>query len=442
MKAAYLLALERDVWRVCRVATGHVESRTVAAGAEQGPVAALPAVKAALEELGYANEGLCLGRPADWVLAAEIDCQRLPRRDRHTALLYRLEEQPPLEAERLTAQFLPAVAGRRLGLALQTARVQAFLEDLARAGVRVAAICPTALLALWQVCRDTPADASATLTTAPADYMVLAEPAGVELFRLRQGVPVAWHSLGDAGRDLAQSLAADSLNLPASAESPTLRVAGEPPWSLPANLADELSLNVLPPSAVRPLEAAAQAAADLNAKAVRAIEQGRLDEAEKHLKAALNADVDCGPAHNNLGLVYFRRRQPLPRLRPRRPPRRPRPPTPIRPCPQGHPSPVVHLGPPKTRPHRPAGESQHSAGDRTVGRWAVKSCGRNPRELQSQLHDIRHGVVRREDGLRYGRDRPGLVVPSSISTLSSRGFSASRARPWAWLVEPPVLPGE
>jgi Flp pilus assembly protein TadD len=42
-----------------------------------------------------------------------------------------------------------------------------------------------------------------------------------------------------------------------------------------------------------------------NAKAVGMLERGDLPGAEKELKDALAADVMCGPAHNNLGKVYF-----------------------------------------------------------------------------------------------------------------------------------------
>jgi Tfp pilus assembly protein PilF len=36
------------------------------------------------------------------------------------------------------------------------------------------------------------------------------------------------------------------------------------------------------------------------------LEQGKPDEAELAFKAALSADIMCGPAHNNIGKVYFR----------------------------------------------------------------------------------------------------------------------------------------
>lgn len=46
-------------------------------------------------------------------------------------------------------------------------------------------------------------------------------------------------------------------------------------------------------------------ARQLNAEAVDLIDQGRYDEAEQRLKEALAADITFGPAHNNLGRVYF-----------------------------------------------------------------------------------------------------------------------------------------
>lgn len=42
-----------------------------------------------------------------------------------------------------------------------------------------------------------------------------------------------------------------------------------------------------------------------NARAVELMNQGKFDEAETALKSALTADVMHGPAHNNLGKVYY-----------------------------------------------------------------------------------------------------------------------------------------
>lgn len=43
----------------------------------------------------------------------------------------------------------------------------------------------------------------------------------------------------------------------------------------------------------------------LNRQAVDLIDKNKLEEAEAKLREALTADVMCGPAHNNLGRVYF-----------------------------------------------------------------------------------------------------------------------------------------
>ena len=47
------------------------------------------------------------------------------------------------------------------------------------------------------------------------------------------------------------------------------------------------------------------AAAKLNKHGVEALSKGKFEKAEKHFKEALIKDVDYGPAHNNLGRLYF-----------------------------------------------------------------------------------------------------------------------------------------
>jgi Flp pilus assembly protein TadD len=49
----------------------------------------------------------------------------------------------------------------------------------------------------------------------------------------------------------------------------------------------------------------ATVASQENARAAEYIDQGKLGDAESALKKALTADVMHGPAHNNLGKVYF-----------------------------------------------------------------------------------------------------------------------------------------
>jgi|SRR6185437_3116892 len=46
-----------------------------------------------------------------------------------------------------------------------------------------------------------------------------------------------------------------------------------------------------------------------NSRAVMLLDKGDYDGAEAALKAALVADIMCGPAHNNLGKVYFHQKK-------------------------------------------------------------------------------------------------------------------------------------
>jgi Flp pilus assembly protein TadD len=52
-----------------------------------------------------------------------------------------------------------------------------------------------------------------------------------------------------------------------------------------------------------------ETARKLSAEALDLIAAGELDRAEEKLKAALEADLFFGPAHNNLGTVYYRQEQ-------------------------------------------------------------------------------------------------------------------------------------
>jgi Flp pilus assembly protein TadD len=51
------------------------------------------------------------------------------------------------------------------------------------------------------------------------------------------------------------------------------------------------------------------AAQALSARGAALVKEGRFSEAEAEFKAALSADVFLGPAHNNLGLVYYQQKR-------------------------------------------------------------------------------------------------------------------------------------
>jgi type II secretion system protein L len=211
---AFLLALEAETWRVARIGGDGVKVRQMPRDEQSAA-----ALKEALGEWGYDGRGVCLGLPSELVLAASILLEGLPRKRRRTAMLYRLEEQLPLEAERFTADFIPCPGGRSLGLAVETRRVREILDTLQDAGIEVAAICPTALLALQD----------ALGSAGGEGYALVATPAGRNVFRLAANGPAAWYTSTNGTTDLVRHLQVDSLNRPIEVDAASLLVVG--PWS-------------------------------------------------------------------------------------------------------------------------------------------------------------------------------------------------------------------
>jgi len=267
-RPAFFVAVEDGRWTVAGIVGDAIETReiTVTDTDATGPsVAARPmpqapsppsAVAAALADLGYDGRGVCLGLPSEWVFTGQVDGTNLPRRNRRTAMLYRLEDHLPLDAERLTADFLPPVGGRSLGLAVETDRVRAIVDALAEVGVETDCVCSTALLAAWSAARDLP---------ETCRYLVTADGRRADLFRLADGRPVAWYAAPSSGPLLVQSLRADLLSAGAAngetGDTPHLAVAGRLDDETAAQLAREVRIVAAPTGATPFFDLAAQAAA-------------------------------------------------------------------------------------------------------------------------------------------------------------------------------------
>ncbi len=249
----FLLALDSDRWRVVKTGTDHVELHEVAFdGREAAADEVLERLNCVLAEMTYQGEGICLGLPSQMVLAAQIDCGDLPRTRRSEAMLYRLEEQLPLEAEGLTAQFLPAQAARTLGLAVRTQQVGAILDRLSGAGIEVAAICPTALLALWETTKG---------DNDRCDYAIVTGPDGVDVFRMCQSnVPLTWYSSPPEATELTRCIQADLLISPIDSEKITATLIGQLDGDTVAAVVRQTDLEVRPSGEESVLMSAAQAA--------------------------------------------------------------------------------------------------------------------------------------------------------------------------------------
>ncbi len=237
MRSEFLLALEADAWHVVRIANDSVEIRavarpTLADGDEPWrPVSAeaVAQVAAALTALGHKGQPVCLGLPSEMVLAGQVDCEGLPRKRRRQAMLFRLEEQLPLEAERLTADFLPPAAGRAMGLAVRTDRVRGILDLLGAAGIEISCICPTAMLALWDLLDGRPRQAGGG---GDPDYLLLARPGGLDAFAMTDGQPVRWHTANGDASLLLGGIEADLLSRPGEGRRGGVEVAGQAPPDL------------------------------------------------------------------------------------------------------------------------------------------------------------------------------------------------------------------
>lgn len=209
---AFLLALEREAWTVARAGRGDAQTRELPFSAADGPESVAAELAGVLREMGWRGTGVCLGLPSWQVYAAAVASGDLPRRRRRQAMVYRLEEQLPLEAERLTVDFLPPRAGQALGVAVETPRTEALLAALAEADIEITCICPTTLLAVW-ASRD-----------SEADYAVAFGPSTADALRLAGGEPIAWHTVGSGNGEVARCVQADLLRAPPDGDRPA-RVA-------------------------------------------------------------------------------------------------------------------------------------------------------------------------------------------------------------------------
>lgn len=226
MRSRYILLHDSLGWRVACVGDRQVQIQSVS---EKQP--ATEAILRALQKLGYDGRRVCLALGSQLVVSAEIDTASLPRSHRRAAMLFRLEEQLPVDIETLTADFLPPTAGRTMGVAVATKHIKELVGPLSDVGVKVGAICPFALLALWKTLHQRQA----------FDYAILADRSSVEVFRLHDNQPLAWYSPGQQPRDIIRCLRADQLSRPLEKPQATVLLL-DPQENLEKALADEQGL--------------------------------------------------------------------------------------------------------------------------------------------------------------------------------------------------------
>ena len=168
-----------------------------------GQVDPTTAVVEALASLGLQRgASICLGVPSDQVMPAPVATDGLPRKGRRALLVYRMEEHLPMDAEELSVDFLPAVGGRALGVAVETAPLRDLVNRLEASGVEVESIVPTSLLVLWQL---------VTQSKEQADFFILGSAGRVDIFRMTDGRPVSWHVTSLETADVCRAIHVDLL---------------------------------------------------------------------------------------------------------------------------------------------------------------------------------------------------------------------------------------
>jgi hypothetical protein len=146
----------------------------------------------ALHGQGYDGAGTVLALPSAWCLATPVRTDKLPRKHRRDALIYRLEAQLPLPAEQFVCDFaesghrVGSLSPRALGVAARLAQVQPLVRALESLKLAVQHVCPAALLTVSGLLQDVP---------DPPDVVVFVLGQNLELVLLDLGLPASWSSL-------------------------------------------------------------------------------------------------------------------------------------------------------------------------------------------------------------------------------------------------------
>lgn len=202
-RATHLLLLRDGAYRVLRC-----DGSAVSAGD------AHPTIAAALA--GVEKGGIVLATPSNWSLCGTVDRANLPRA-RRQAMVYRLEEQLPLSAEDVVADFIEADQ-TALGVAGQLRLLQPAVAEATAAGFAIDAVVPAALLA-----------GQGYLHRKQPDGVLMFEQDGqIELLQLADGVVTGWDTLPADADDLAVELGVRALRGPIAVTAGPLPVELKP----------------------------------------------------------------------------------------------------------------------------------------------------------------------------------------------------------------------
>jgi type II secretory pathway component PulL len=183
---APIIFVSDDVWRIG--VSGDQPAAFLETPRPEGtPVTEqVQALRQQLAGAGLVPGEVVLAIPSAWCLNAMVDCDGDARGD-SKALLFALEEQLPIAAEDVVADFI-CHEGKAFGVCASRLKLAPLVEALESQGWSVAAICPAPLLAMpqWFTSSSQLTDIDAVLAREGEGWVVL---------RLVEGHLRSWHLL-------------------------------------------------------------------------------------------------------------------------------------------------------------------------------------------------------------------------------------------------------
>lgn len=119
---------------------------------------------------------------SDQAMAANLPIASGKLRGDREALTFLLEEQLPVGAEQIVADFVTS-ENHALGIAVETQAYRPLILALEQAGLQVQAIAPAATILAQEICKS---------TSDEDDFVLLDGTDGWELFQLQGGAPTHW----------------------------------------------------------------------------------------------------------------------------------------------------------------------------------------------------------------------------------------------------------
>jgi len=132
-------------WRIATYESDEPVVSVVAPGAGTELEETIDSLYEAIHQADCADAPVLLAVPATWCAAASISTDSLPRRDRLSAMAYRLEEKLPLATEEFSAGFISG-KDHALGICVILDKVLPITQALEARGLYIHAIIPTTTL--------------------------------------------------------------------------------------------------------------------------------------------------------------------------------------------------------------------------------------------------------------------------------------------------------